>query len=108
VANENELDKIHHAHEGIKLPIDAPELKNWGCSIEGFNLHNDKLKEISPQGSDALNYKVKNKGVPKTIDYTIKFNCEENLAKNITSTKILEQFKLWYMPSTQNPGTLIP
>jgi hypothetical protein len=104
VADESELVKTQHTKMGIKLPINARELREWGCSLKGFDSPNDGLKEISPQGSDALNYKIKNKGISKTIDFTIKFNCEENLAKNITSAKILEQFNLWYKTPLKTPG----
>jgi K319L-like, PKD domain len=96
VANETEPVKEDHRQSGIRLPINVPKIK--GCDVGLFTSHNDKLNEISMQGSDALNYKVKTKGIPKTIEYTIRYECKENMA-----TEILKQFELLYKVPLKRP-----
>jgi hypothetical protein len=101
VANETEEVKNDHKVNGITLPIGVPKVK--GCNITDFHTFEDRLREITIQDSDDLKYKVIDKGIPKTIKYTILYNCND-----IESAKIADQFKLLFNIPIKPPLLKVP
>ena len=76
-ANEDLFKRDKDTRDGIPLPI--PVAKPGGCDNGEFKYkYNDNKQdkqEISKQDRDTLNYKPRDKGIPKTIEYTIRYDC---------------------------------
>jgi hypothetical protein len=77
VANEGYIERTYNTFYGIPLHIYVADIK--GCPAKVFDKYGDSLDEISMQAGDTLNYKARDKGIPKTIEYTIKYICDPNL-----------------------------
>jgi len=73
-ANEDFWKRNFESNVGI--PLHIPVAKPGVCDDGAFKYkNNDNKQEISKQDRDTLNYKPRDKGIPKTIEYTIRYNC---------------------------------
>ena len=76
-ANEGFYTRYFDTTIGKALHINVEDLK-WCDEGELKDKKYDDKHEISKQGRDMLNYKPRDKGIPKTIEYTIRYDCDKN------------------------------
>ena len=75
---------------GMPLHIYVADIR--GCPAQVFAKNGDTWDEISIQDDETLNYRPQDKGIPKTIEYTIEYECK----KGVDVEKIMKQFEEIY------------